>query len=206
MTDNVLKKEWNAVSSKKPKVVTMDGKTCMDMVSTDYIRISPPPGYPLLGQYYTQFYIWLPRETDNGWRTLYRDNHDHLTLVHNGKKDLGVYGNRGGGFRDSGYDITVKWQVLIATSEGDSATSNMGTTTFYVNDESDQAKMVGTSDRVASGTSLYQVGWGGQAPGCLIDAGLLNQKLTDTEIQELMTLLITKMTNVKAPPSSPALP
>ena len=89
-------------------------------------------------------------------------------MIESGNKNLGVYSNRNGSFRNSGYDIILKWQVLIAVSEGTSPTSSVGTTSFYVNDESGTGCMVGTSDRVGSGTTLYRFGWSGQAPGYFI--------------------------------------
>ena len=43
------------------------------------------------------------RDSDSGWRTLHRaDTGGHLIIVENGNKNLGVYSNYNGGFRDSG--------------------------------------------------------------------------------------------------------
>ena len=200
LNDRAINMEWKASSSQKPSFATVDGKMSLNLDSTNFVEITPPSNYPPLGQYYTQFYIWRPRTTDSGWRTFYRGNEDHLTMIENGNKNLGVYSNRNGGFWNSGYDIILKWQVLIAVSEGTSPTSSVGTTSFYVNDESGTARMVGTSDRVGSGTTLYRFGWSGQAPGYFIEAGILNQKLSRTEVEEFMSILVKKMDNTAAPP------
>ena len=200
LNDRAINMEWKASSSQKPSFATVDGKMSLNLDSTNFVEITPPSNYPPLGQYYTQFYIWRPRTTDSGWRTFYRGNEDHLTMIENGNKNLGVYSNRNGHFRNSGYDIILKWQVLIAVSEGTSPTSSVGTTSFYVNDESGTARMVGTSDRVGSGTTLYRFGWSGQAPGYFIEAGILNQKLSRTEVEEFMLILVQKMDNTAAPP------
>ena len=134
--DTAVNVSLSGDSAQKPKIVFADVKSCLDMDSTAYIQISPPSGYPALGQYYTQFYIWKPRTSDCSWRTLYLNyNIEGLTVVESGTKNLGVWSNRNQGFHDSGYDIIVQWQVLIAESEGDPATSSTGTTSFYINDD-----------------------------------------------------------------------
>jgi hypothetical protein len=190
--DTAVNISWSAHSAQKPSIVVVDGKSCLDMVSTGHIFISPPSNYPVLGQYYTQFYIWKPRTSDSNWRALYINNYynDYLTIIKSGSKDLGCYSNGRGGFRDSGYDIVVQWQVLI----GVSAT---GTTSYYVNDENGAAVSVGTSDLAASGFPLAFFGYSGQygsyAPGYFIEAGILNEALDSTEIQELMSILVNKM-------------
>ena len=116
-----------------------------------------------------------------------------MTVVESGTKNLGVWSNRNEGFHDSGYDIIVQWQVLIAVSEGDSATSSTGTTSFYINDDNGNAVLVGSSNRVGSGTPLDKFGRESQPPGYFIEAGILNEKLSAEEIQEFMFLLKKKM-------------
>ena len=69
----------------------------------------------LFGQYYTCFYLWKPRADDDGFRTLHRNRSDHLAIVDTKSRNLGVYCNRNGAFRDSGYDISTQWQTLILT-------------------------------------------------------------------------------------------
>jgi hypothetical protein len=192
--DTAVNISWSGASTQKPSIVVVDGKSCLNMDSTAYIQISPPLGYPALGQYYTQFYIWKPRTSDSSWRTLYLNyNIEGLTVVEFGTKNLGVWSNRNEGFHDSGYDIIVQWQVLIAVSEGDSATSSTGTTSFYINDDNGNAVLVGSSNRVGSGTPLDKFGRESQPPGYFIEAGILNEALDSTEIQELMSILVNKM-------------
>jgi len=91
------------------------------------------------------------------------------------------------GFRDSGYDISIAWQTLIVTGVADSAGSAVGTSTFYVN-----GVQVGTADRVGSGTDTATIGQrSNQNPGYISVAGVLNQKLTASEIGYLHTALIS---------------
>ena len=82
------------------------------------------------------------------------------------------------------------------TGAGSSSTSTSGTQTYYINDVNNNnlESNVGTTDRVVSGTTLYNFGWSGQeAPGYFMEAGLLNKKLDATEIAYLMNLLVSKM-------------
>lgn len=144
----------------------------------------------LFGQYYTCFYLWKPRETDTGWRTLHRNDNDHIGIVINGGKSLGMYSNRNGSFRDSGYDITINWQTLILTGVGDTPTASTGTTTFYVNGVN-----VGTADRVGSGTDLQFIGLNSQGPGKIAVAGSYNRLLSPNEIQELHNTLYARIVN-----------
>ena len=81
------------------------------------------------------------------------------------------------------------------TGAGSSSTSTSGAQTYYINDVNNNnlASNVGTTDRVVSGTTLYNFGWTGQASGYFMEAGLLNKKLDATEIAYLMNLLVSKM-------------
>jgi hypothetical protein len=88
------------------------------MSSTDRIKINNSTTF---GQYYTVFYIWRPRTSNSGWRTLHRNSNDHIVLVQDGTINLEMYSNTNGGFRDC-HDIRITWQCLIATGEGTSIT------------------------------------------------------------------------------------
>lgn len=183
--DGVTKVGWSRVSVNNS---TLNGLPVLDM-DVGYLNLdSNYLNTFYWGQYYTHFYLWYPRTTDAGWRTLYRNNFDHLGIVSNGGKNLGMYSNRNGGFRDCGYDISIEWQTLIITGEGDSSTSSTGTSTFYVNGSSE-----GTSDRVGCGTATYRVGWGGQGPGKISLMGAYNRLLTATEIQQLHHTLVERL-------------
>lgn len=161
-----------------------DGIPCFNM-DAGYLETSAAG---LHGQYYTAFYLWKPRTSDTGWRTLHRNSEDHLALVETGAKNLGMYSNRNGAFRDSGYDIAIQWQTLILTGVGNGPTDTLGTTTFYVNGVN-----VGTSDRVACGTDLYRIGWPGQGPGKIAVAGSYDRQLTLDEIAFLHTTLNSRL-------------
>ena len=86
------------------------------------------------------------------------------------------------------------------TGAGSSSTSTSGTQTYYINDVNNNnlASNVGTTDRVVSGTTLYNFGTTNLAPGYFMEAGLLNKKLDATEIAYLMNLLVSKL-NATAP-------
>lgn len=163
---------------------TEDGVPCFNM-DTGYLETSATG---LLGQNYTIYQLWKPRTTDTGWRTIYRNGDDHLGIIQDGTKNLGMYSNRNGAFRDSGYNISIAWQTWILVCTGTSATSNTGTTTHYVNGVN-----VGTSDRVGCGTDLYRYGWPGQGPGKISIAGMINRDLTLNEITLLHERLMLRV-------------
>ena len=134
-----------------------------------------------LGQNYTLFYHCKMRISDSGWRTFHRNNSDHLLIGENGSKDFGMYSNRNGAFRDSGYNLIAgEWQTVIATGVGDSPTSSTGTTTIYIN-----GVQVGTCDRVGCGTSLSRMGYTSQGLGYWSIAGIYNKTLTPGQITQL---------------------
>ena len=96
-------------------------------------------GTLLEGQFYTHAYILKWRVSNSGYRTLLRHSDDHCALVKDGALDLGMYSNRNGGFRDSGYDINPQrssWDLVVVTGYGDSASASTGTSTFYTLDSS----------------------------------------------------------------------
>ena len=134
-----------------------------------------------LGQYYTLFYHSKMRISDSGWRTFHRNSSDHLLIGESGSKDFGMYSNRNGAFRDSGYDLIAgEWQSIVVTGEGDSPTATTGTTSIYVD-----GVLVGTCDRVGCGTNLTFMGLAGQGLGYWSIAGVYNKKLSPEQIQHL---------------------
>jgi len=136
---------------------------------------------------YTIIYVWKPRNSDSGWRTLHRGDADHWAIVKDGGKELGMYSNRDGGFRGTGYNITPdKWQFLVVTGEGTSDTSSKGTSTFYVDlYDGKGVQKVGKADRVACGTKFQQIGWAGQEPGYLAAALVLDDILPKSEMEKV---------------------
>ena len=64
------------------------------------------------GVAYTHAFVLKWRASDSGWRTLLRHNNDHCIIVKAGSKDLGMYSNRNGAFRDSGYNVRAHVQLL----------------------------------------------------------------------------------------------
>ena len=64
------------------------------------------------GVEYTHAYVLKWRQSDSGWRTLLRHNQDHCIIVKAGAKDLGMYSNRNGQFRDSGYNVCAHIELV----------------------------------------------------------------------------------------------
>lgn len=174
-TNNILWERNGTITD-----VSHENVKCFDMNPPNGSLLTTS-GVHFYGQYYTAFYLWKPRETDSDWRTLHRNSGDHVAIVERDARNLGYYSSRNGTFRNSGYVIEIEWQTLIVTGEGESEDTPYGTSTFYVN-----GVEVGTADRVASGTSIRQIGYNqGQNPGYLAVAGTYNKKLNLQEIQEL---------------------
>ena len=175
---NALSDSYSPNWSTAVNTTTIDGKTCLDLDTTHAIGMSGTA--PVFGQYYTMFAGWYPRVTDTGWRTFWRGDNDHNIIVNNGAKDLGMYSNRNGAFRDTGYNISIAWQTIIVVGSGDSSTASTGTQSYYID-----GQLVGTTDRVASGTNASTFGYSGQAPGYFTEFGFCNQAFSATEVQEL---------------------
>jgi hypothetical protein len=184
LKDGIKGLEWQRITTVTDTLE--DNIKCFDM-NGGYLEKSG--GVRTFGQYYTCFYLWKPREADNGqWRTLHRNDNDHIGIIRSTDKILGMYSNRNGGFISSGYDIAIEWQTLIITGEGDGPTATTGTTTYYVNGVN-----VGTSNRVGCGTYLYRIGWASQHPGYMSVMGSYDKKLNATEIEELHNHLYKKI-------------
>lgn len=134
------------------------------------------------GAAYTHAYWIQWRESNYGWRTLLRHSRDHATIVKKHDTELGMYSNRDGAFRGTGYHITPgAFVLLVVVGEGESATSPKGVSTFYVDGE-----MVGTADRVVCGTTSKQIGWNGQGPGNLHRIAVWDRALRLDEITALV--------------------
>jgi len=186
ITDQASGQEWDFGGS--AALVLEDGVPCLDLTAG---ALTLNGAGATMGQEYTLIYYWKPIVGPNIWRTLHRsDNVDHLVIVNTGATDLGMYSNRNGKFRDTGYNITPGvWQTLIVTSIGDSPTSSTGTGTFFVNDEN-----VGTVDRVGSGTQIKTISYvesdgDFQSPGYIAAAGIFNRILSRKEITRVHRLL-----------------
>lgn len=148
------------------------------------------------GNEYTHAYVLKWRASNSGWRTLLRHNRDHCIIVKSGSRDLGMYSNRRGAFRDSGYDIVPQnnyWDVVMVTGKAGSQpgpNSHTGISTLYTLDPTSGAMVKrGTVDRVCSGMSYYRIGWPGQGPGKIARAMSWNRMLTMKEIQEIVPQL-----------------
>lgn len=189
-TDRILNSgaaTWSSSGGSALAKGTYFGKECINLDACNVMSVSTSMGN--LPQYYTMFVIWYPRVTNSGWRTFWRGNNDHQPMINNNFTDLGIYSNRDGAFRDTGYNITLnQWQTMIVTGESISATSSTGTSTYYVNGVN-----VGTADRVKSGTNGDTFGYSGQAPGYFMEIGILGKLLNSTEIADLHGRLNSRM-------------
>eukprot|EP00937_MAST-01D_sp_MAST-1D-sp2_P005276 g5276.t1 len=145
-------------------------------------------GSPKIPDKYTQAHWVSWRISDSGWRTLFRPSSDHGIIVQSGTKDLGMYSNRNGAFRNSGYDIKAdgSWQLIVVTGEASSPGSSVGTSKFYkascVNCDNPSFTYLGSADRVVSGTTHYRVGWGGQSPGYVARSMQFDHVLNNDEM------------------------
>ena len=91
------------------------------------------------------------------WRTMSRGSnaggHDHQVIVFNSNNDLGTYDNAGGGFRDSGHDLSPgdnRWHHIAAVNTGGEGSG--GQIDFYID-----GVWVGQSD-YGSGTDIDWIG------------------------------------------------
>ena len=148
------------------------------------------------GRYYTHAYVLKWRAKDGAWRTLFRHSADHCTIIDEGSKSLGIFSNRNGNFRDSGYDIVPQqdhWEVVVVTGAGSSSTGYAGKTTFYTMDLSTGNMILrGTADRVCSGMTYTYIGYTTQQPGKIARVVSWNRVLGMSEIQALALELAGK--------------
>jgi len=180
ITDSVTGQEWN-FSTASVSLVLEDGVPCLDLTAGGLTLSGTGT---TLGQQYTAVYYWKPVNNTGIWRTLHNNSPDYTAIIQQNTSNLGIYSDRDGGFRDTGFDISPVWQTLVVTGEG-SGSSSLGTSTFYVNNVN-----VGTADRVASGTPLAWIGldathW----PGHVAVAGIFNRVLSRKEIRKMHRLL-----------------
>jgi len=132
---------------------------------------------------------WIKwRESNHGWRTIFRPTSDHSILVKHACTELGMYSNRNGGFRGTGYNIVKgSFQLVCVVGVGDSDTSSVGVSKFFVGSAAGAPTLVGQADRVASGTQVHHVGHPGQGPGKLARMTAWNEALTPEQLQAFWT-------------------
>merc|ERR1740139_1516567 len=132
---------------------------------------------------------WIKwRESNHGWRTIFRPTSDHSILVKHACTELGMYSNRNGGFRGTGYNIVKgSFQLVCVVGVGDSDTSSVGVSKFFVGSAAGAPTLVGQADRVASGTQVHHVGHPGQGPGKLARMTAWNDALTPEQLQAFWT-------------------
>ena len=141
------------------------------------------------GQYYTHAYVLKWHTSDETYRTLFKHEQDRCAVVKQGSNSLGMYSNRNGEFRDSGYDIVPQqdhWEVVVVTGAGKSSTGYAGTTSFYTMDASTGNMILrGTADRVCSGMKYFRIGQAGQPVGKVARVVSWKRLLAMNEIQAL---------------------
>ena len=163
------------------------GKDGLDVDGTNGTITFSTPDSETLGQFYTMFFVWYPRESNTNWRTFYRGNNDHQPMINNNARDLGMYSNRApAGFYNTGYDIELNWQTLIVVGRGTTALDGSGESLYYVD-----GQYVGSVPRTKSGTTWSVFGWadGSQYPGYFRDMGIFGSQIDSDEASTLHTLL-----------------
>ena len=191
VVDSVAKMEFSRMQTKADG----DGVKYFDLTNSYLER----KGSPTLqdGQYYTHAYVLKWRASDSGYRTLFRHNSDHCAAVKPGTRDLGVLEPHH--WSDSGYDISPQqdhWDVVVVTGAGESATSQLGVTTFYTLDAATGTMQArGTSDRVCSGKWYYRIGYPGQGPGKIARVMGWDRVLRNAEIEALGHYLAAPLSN-----------
>jgi len=166
-------------------IQNIGGKDGLDVDGTNGVITFTTPDSETLGQFYTMFFVWYPRETNSGWRTFYRGNNDHQPMIRDNTRDLGFYSNRvGNAFYDTGYDIELKWQTLIVVGKGTTALDGNGESLYYVD-----GQYVGSVPRTKSGSTWSSFGYSGQYPGYFRDMGIFGSQIDSDEVSSLHTLL-----------------
>ena len=193
VVDSVAKMQFTDMDTK----VGADNVKYFDLSQSSSSVIQRTAGGTLKeGQYYTHAYMLKWRANDDTWRTLFRHSADHCTIVKEGSKSLGIFSNRDGKFRDSGYDIVPQqdhWEVVVVTGAGSSSTGYAGKTTFYTMDSSTGNMILrGTADRVCSGMTYKMIGHNEQPPGKIARVVSWNRVLGMSEIQALALELTRK--------------
>jgi len=142
-----------------------------------------------VGQSYTHC-AWIQwRPSDLGWRTLFRGSKDHSIIVKSDGKELGMYSDRKGAFRGSGYRIVLgSFQLVCVVGKAQSQQSAIGVSKFFVGSVSESPKFVCQADRVVSGTKVYRMGWPGQGPGKLARFTAWNSALQAQQLKEFWKL------------------
>jgi len=137
-------------------------------------------------QHYTHVYWVKWRASDRGWRTGFRGNSDHCLIVRSGRKDMGMYANRNGGFRDSRYNIAPnQWRMVVVTANARSDSSVYGTSNFFVGTKDTPPVARGKSDRTCAGTKYYRLAWPGQGLGKVARVLAFDYELTQPMINKL---------------------
>lgn len=123
-------------------------------LDNDYLELDPTfsvgNGIPLaVGQEYTHVYLIQFRESNVGWRTLFRGDNDHCTIVEASGRRLGFFSNRDDNqFHGTNYNVHVSdFTFLAVTGNGAAKVSS-----FYVGDTKAGFGLVGTVPRTCAGT------------------------------------------------------
>ena len=166
-------------------IQTIGGKAGIDVDGTNAVVTFSTPDSDTLGQFYTMFFVWYPRETNSGWRTFYRGNNDHQPMIQDGTLNLGFYSNRNGNsFHDTGYDLELKWQTMVVVGKGTPAQDGLGESLYYVD-----GVYVGSVPRTKSGSTWSTFGYASQYPGYFREMGIMGTALDSDEALEFHTML-----------------
>eukprot|EP00039_Didymoeca_costata_P020376 m.341032 g.341032 ORF g.341032 m.341032 type:complete len:787 (+) comp19763_c0_seq1:137-2497(+) len=153
--------------------------------NSDVLQRSGGYNYCIKTRTTTQIYWFKPWGTGR-WRTLFRNNNDHLALLHASTHKLGYYANRGGAFRDSGFTYpSNQWTFLAVVTSASSNSHSVGKVSFYMGTEKVAPRKVGRDvDRNGYNSCFYRFGWPGQSPGYVNRAMHFEAALTLAQITE----------------------
>lgn len=129
-------------------------------------------------------WVWL-RKDGGDWRTFLRTSADHIGLVQDGTQELGMWSNQEGQWRGTGMKVEYDkdWAYIVQVGVKNGANQWNGTTTHYLADSKTFGEATGTSDRVATGSTMNAYGWGTQAPGYVAQVWFWNRDLSKDEVK-----------------------
>jgi len=158
----------------------IDDVLCWDCESSSSYYMRNQSTTVTFGPRHTMWcWAWCRSSTAN-WRTLWRGSNDRPIIIQSGTDNIGFYDNRtGGGFRDTGSDITgltESWRMWTITADGS------GNSEIYLDDAS-----VGTVDRSTAGDQFLAFGnyqGGSQNFGYVAMAAIYNTDLSADEVKK----------------------
>lgn len=202
MYDTIVKTNWSAMlnngvnhgTSAEVDIVNKDGKMCIDL-SDNAISLSTTS--QILGENYTCFYIWYPRDYSGDWVRLHAYESYIPLLIQSTTNKFGYYNSSLATlFTTNDITIVYEWQVVIVVADGT-------TIKYYRNDKANNNALLlidSLDGNIGNNIDLNGLMLGGkfsdtnkQQPGWLIEAGILKETLDISDLSYFMKLLVNKM-------------